>query len=65
LRFEDTNLNKKYFYKFDGDGLRYELNEFVRSITLNTSNSGNYLFKKRESIAIIEVIDKFLNSIKK
>ncbi|GHT17370.1 hypothetical protein FACS189429_1280 [Bacteroidia bacterium] len=60
LRFEDANLNKKYFYKFDGDGLRYELNEFVRNITIKCNNSDNYLLKKRESIAIIEIIDKFL-----
>ncbi|MCL1867776.1 MAG: Gfo/Idh/MocA family oxidoreductase [Paludibacter sp.] len=65
LRFKDSNFNKKYFYKFDGDGLRYELNEFVRNITLNLNHSDDYLFKKRESIAIIEIIDKFLNSIKK
>lgn len=65
LRFEDTNLNKKYFYKFDGDGLRYELNEFVRNITLNINRSDDYLFKKRESIAIIAIIDKFLNSVRK
>jgi len=65
LRFENSNFNKKYFYKFDGDGLRYELNEFVRNITLKTNHSNDYLFKKRESIAIIEIIEKFLNSIKK
>ncbi|MDR1652093.1 MAG: Gfo/Idh/MocA family oxidoreductase [Prevotellaceae bacterium] len=60
LRFEDANQNKKYFYKFDGDGLRYELNEFVRNIALNYNNSDNYLLKKHESIAIIDVIDRFL-----
>ena len=25
IRFENQNLNEKYFFKFDGDGLRYEL----------------------------------------
>jgi glycerol-3-phosphate cytidylyltransferase len=60
LRFEDMNQNRKYFYKFDGDGLRYELNEFVRNITLNASNSDDYLFKKKESVAIIEIIERFL-----
>jgi len=29
LRFEDQNQNKKYFYKWDGEGLRYEILEFV------------------------------------
>ncbi|MCL2598023.1 MAG: Gfo/Idh/MocA family oxidoreductase [Paludibacter sp.] len=60
LRFEDANQNRKYFYKFDGDGLRYELNEFVHRITTNSSDSAEYLFKKCESIAIIEIIEKFL-----
>ena len=32
VRYEDINKNTKYFYKFDGEGLRYELVEFVRSI---------------------------------
>ncbi|MBO7285855.1 MAG: Gfo/Idh/MocA family oxidoreductase, partial [Alistipes sp.] len=29
LRYEDQNENKKYFYKWDEPGLRYELQEFV------------------------------------
>jgi len=61
LRFEDANQNRKYFYKFDGEGLRYELNEFVHCITSGGNHSGEYLFKKCESIAIIEIIEKFLN----
>jgi glycerol-3-phosphate cytidylyltransferase len=32
VRYEDQNKNKKYFYSFDGDGLRYELQEFVSNI---------------------------------
>lgn len=32
VRYEDINKNTKYFYKFEGEGLRYELVEFVRSI---------------------------------
>ena len=32
LRFEDQNKNKKYFYPFDGEGLRYEIKDFVSSI---------------------------------
>lgn len=61
LRFEDANQTKKYFYKFDGDGLRYELNEFVKNITLG-NNIENPLLKKKESIAIVEIIEKFLKN---
>lgn len=32
LRFEDTNKNTKYFYKFEGEGFRYGIVEFVRNV---------------------------------
>ena len=38
VRFEDINMNRKYFYKFDGEGLRYEISEFVQCI-LNQKDS--------------------------
>jgi predicted dehydrogenase len=60
LRFEDANQTKKYFYKFDGDGLRYELNEFVKNIALNNSNNQNQFLREPESIGIIAIIEKFL-----
>lgn len=31
-RFEDTSKNRKYFYSYSEDGLRYELNEFAGCI---------------------------------
>lgn len=31
-------MNRKYFYKFDGEGLRYEISEFVQCI-LNQKDS--------------------------
>jgi glycerol-3-phosphate cytidylyltransferase len=60
LRFEDANQTKKYFYKFDGEGLRYELNEFVKNITLGKNNADTLLLKKKESIVVAEIIEKFL-----
>ena len=62
LRFENMNQNKKYFYKFYGDGLRYELNEFVKHISVKYSDRDNYPLKKKESIAIVEIIEKFLKT---
>lgn len=32
VRFEDSRLNRKYFIRFEGDGLRYELAAFLRLI---------------------------------
>ena len=38
-RFEDQRDNKKYYYKFDGDGLRYEIAEFASLIRNETPES--------------------------
>ena len=32
VRKEDSRKNKRYFYQFEGEGLRYALAEFIRSI---------------------------------
>ena len=57
VRFENFNENKKYFYKFEGDGLRYELAEFISMITLK--NNHTYKLTPSESIAISNVIEQF------
>lgn len=57
LRFEDLSKTQKVFVKFDGDGLRYELSEFLNSIN---SGSYSYKFTPNESIAMAEIIEKFL-----
>ncbi|MBR3697012.1 MAG: Gfo/Idh/MocA family oxidoreductase [Clostridia bacterium] len=56
IRFENPNDTEKYFYKFEEDGLRYELSEFLNSIVNHTSNIH---IKEEESIAISEIIEKF------
>ena len=57
IRFENPNIKERYFYKFEGDGLRYEVSEFLNSIINKTDNI--YL-KEEESIVISEIIEKFL-----
>lgn len=39
LRYEDINKNSKFFYKFEGEGLRYELVEFIKIIQESRTNS--------------------------
>ena len=34
LRYENQENNKKYFYQLDGEGIRYELVAFIKSIEL-------------------------------
>lgn len=57
VRYEDQSKNKKYFYSYDGDGLRYEIQEFF-SMIVNRRRSC-YKLKRRESVAIAEIIEKF------
>ena len=56
--YEDQSQNEKYFSKFLNDGLRYEIGDFVSGI----NGFGEKLLKltKGESIALAEVMEKFL-----
>lgn len=57
LRYEDQNQNKKYFYKWDGYGLRYEIQEFISCILNHRFSSAR--LRRRESIAMAEVMQQF------
>lgn len=59
LRFEDVNLNRKYFYKFEGEGLRYEIVEFLTSIR---KNSESFLMSHQDMIEEVRVLDKFVSN---
>lgn len=58
LRYENQNDNKKFFYKWDGFGLRYEIQEFV-SCLLNKRFSSARL-RRRESIQMACVMQQFV-----
>lgn len=57
LRYEDQNQNKKFFYKWDGAGLRYEIQEFVSCIVNCRQNTAR--LSRRESIAMAEIMQQF------
>ena len=59
VRYEDQTKNKKYFYSYDGEGLRYEIQEFTSMIVNN--RRGSYKLSKKESLAIAEIIEKYNN----
>lgn len=59
VRYEDQAKNKKYFYSYDGEGLRYEIQEWL-SMIVNDRRSC-YKLRRRESVAIAEIIEKYLN----
>lgn len=55
LRYEDTKENEKNFYKFAGDGLRYEIVEFI-----NQLSSGQMPTESQEiSWATADIIARF------
>lgn len=57
FRYEDQNQNKKFFYKWDGFGLRYEIQEFISCIINNRFSSAR--LRRRESIAMAEIMQRF------
>lgn len=57
IRYEDQTKNKKYFYSYDGDGLRYEIQEFI-SMIVNKRKSC-YKLRRRESVVIAEIIERY------
>ena len=57
LRYEDQNQNKKFFYQWDGFGLRYEIQEFISCIVNHRFSSAR--LKREESIAMAEIMGKF------
>lgn len=61
LRFEDQNQNKKFFHTFAGDGLRYEIKDFVTAIL-----SKEYFYSKvsiKENIRMAEVQEQYLEGV--
>ena len=57
VRYEDQTKNRKYFYSYDGEGLRYEIQEFL-SMVVNDRRS-SYKLRRHESVAIADIIGRF------
>lgn len=58
LRYENQEDNKKYFYQLDGEGIRYELVAFAKSIELCKNNA---YIDFEVSKAICKIIEDFEN----
>ena len=60
MRYEDQNRNKKYFYPYDGEGLRYEIKDFVSSIL-----SKDFYYSKvskTENLVMARVQEMYMNA---
>lgn len=58
LRYENPADNKRYFYKLDGEGIRYEIVTFIKAI--QTLSKSTYL-TDNISTAIVKTIEAFYN----
>ena len=58
LRYEDSNKNRRYFYQLDGEGIRYELVQFVKSIE---RGKPSYYIQPATSKAIVQNVEDFYN----
>jgi glycerol-3-phosphate cytidylyltransferase len=59
IRYEDQNRNKKFFYPYEGDGLRYEIKDFALSVLSNTTM--HYKLSKLENLRMASIQELFLN----
>lgn len=60
VRFEDLTKNQPYYYENDGEGLRMELVQFVRSII---NNENNYYLDFDLSVAICKIMEQYKQSL--
>lgn len=61
MRFEDLRDTNKYFYKFDGDGLRYEIVDFLNNIS--DGNTESRFLTRTDSIFMAEILGEFKKSV--
>ncbi len=61
IRYEDQNQNKKYFYPYVGEGLRYEIKDFVSSVI--SKQGGSSKLTKKEILCMVEAQEQYLNGI--
>lgn len=59
IRYEDQSQNKRYFYQLDGDGIRYELVSFVKSIQ---PGKDSFYIQRETTDAIVRTIEDYYKS---
>lgn len=62
IRYENPNKVDRYEPRFQGDGLRYEISEFIMKI--NGHDMRDYKLTAQESIAMADIVEKFLEQRK-
>jgi len=62
VKHEDPSLREKYFSKYLGDGLRYEISDFLSAINGNTKKTSK--LSGKDSIKMAEIMEVFLEGRK-
>lgn len=60
VRYEDAARIDKYSESFFGDGLRYEIKDFLNMI--NGNDKSDFKLTRSESIALADIMEKFLEN---
>lgn len=60
IRYEDPDKIERYEPRFQGDGLRYEISEFVSKI--NGHEGHNYKLTPDESIIMADIVEQFMRN---
>lgn len=58
VRYENANVIENYEPRFQGDGLRYEINEFISKINGISRNS--YKLTAQEAVFMAEITERFM-----
>lgn len=61
LRYEDQNKNQKFFYKWDGYGLRYEIQEFISCIINKRFSTAR--LRRHESVCMAKMMQQLTDKI--
>lgn len=61
LRYEDQNKNQKFFYKWDGYGLRYEIQEFISCIINKRFSTAR--LRRRESVCMARMMQQLTDKV--
>ena len=56
IRYEKQSDNRRCFYQLDGEGIRYEMVNFIRSVETGVANT---YIERNVTMAITNVIEKF------
>lgn len=63
VRYENPSIIDSYEPSFQGDGLRYEISEFI--LQINGRSKRGYKLTEKEAIAMAEITEKFMEFKKK